>query len=121
MAPPSTVKLLIKSPTGVPATFQLDVGSDATLADLQARLASEYDGKPAPEQQTVRSMHGLQACTFAESWAITPSALFLCMQLIFAGKVLKDADVTLKQLIEQARVRSLAHGTGCRRQLRSQG
>ncbi len=65
------VTFTIKNPSKHDAdAFKLTVPLSATLADIQRRIAAEYDGNPAPQRQTV----SLGACTSLdgqESWLDT--------------------------------------------------
>eukprot|EP00983_Pelagomonas_calceolata_P104692 1159054-Pelagomonas_calceolata.AAC.12 len=66
----ASCQLIIKNPQKAEG-FPLDISLDATIADLQARLAESYPGKPPPSEQT----------------------------LIYAGRVLKDKAVTLREIV----------------------
>jgi hypothetical protein len=49
------VTFTIKNPSKHEAdAFKLVVPLSATLADIQRRIAAEYDGNPSPQLQTVR-------------------------------------------------------------------
>lgn len=49
------ITFTIKNPSKHEAdAFRLCVPLSATLADIQRRIAAEYDGNPSPQLQTVR-------------------------------------------------------------------
>lgn len=55
-SPDQLVTFTIKNPSKHDAdAFKLTVPLSATLADIQRRIAAEYDGNPAPHLQTVRA------------------------------------------------------------------
>mmetsp|Transcript_31874 Transcript_31874/g.70820 ORF Transcript_31874/g.70820 Transcript_31874/m.70820 type:complete len:534 (-) Transcript_31874:428-2029(-) len=64
--------LIIKNPASS-ATFSIEVPLNASLLEVQKMIAESYEGKPQPQEQTI----------------------------IFAGKVLKDPNVTILQLVEK--------------------
>ncbi|GLI58720.1 hypothetical protein VaNZ11_000473, partial [Volvox africanus] len=65
--------LVIKNPARINQDFSLRFWLDATVGDLQKLLSKIYDGEPAPADQT----------------------------LIYAGKVLKDSSLRLRDIIIQ--------------------
>lgn len=68
------VTFTIKNPSKHEAdAFKLKVPLSATLADIQRRIAAEYDGNPSAQLQT----------------------------LIYAGKVLKDPALMVKDIVQQ--------------------
>lgn len=48
------VTFVIKNPSKHQDSFSLSVPSNASLADIQRKIADEYEGKPSPSSQTVR-------------------------------------------------------------------
>lgn len=48
------VTFLIKNPSKHDDSFTLSVPLSSSLADIQRKLAEEYEGKPSPGTQTVR-------------------------------------------------------------------
>jgi hypothetical protein len=47
------IVFLVKNPSRSDHSFRLVVSLGSTLADVQRLLSESYDGKPAPERQTV--------------------------------------------------------------------
>ena len=47
------VVLLIKSPMRLDSNFSITVSKDATIGDVQQLLFNQYEGHPAPSEQTV--------------------------------------------------------------------
>lgn len=97
------VTFTIKNPSKQEAdAFRLCVPLSATLADIQRRIAAEYDGNPSPQLQTVREgAQGLARLGVVE----TPLKLllYLFLQLIYAGKVLKDPTLMVQDIVQQVR------------------
>jgi len=53
----SSCQLIIKNPQKTEG-FTLDMALDASIAELQGRLAEVYPGKPPASEQTVSARHG---------------------------------------------------------------
>ena len=69
----------ISNPGKVNYAFSLQVSLDTTLADLQKLISEQYEGKPAPSDQTVSD--GWLTCvllTFVVSLVFTNSWLCPC-------------------------------------------
>jgi len=117
----------IKNPSRASESqFKLSARLDQTLGDLQRLLAERYEGHPPPHTQTVRgqqaggrdmSWRQRQARAGARAWPATartrcpsgqspaPPSHVACArppsQLIYAGKVLKDANMPLRAILTE--------------------
>ena len=56
------IVFLIKNPSKSEDNFKLTVSLESTLADVQRLLSELYEGKPAPERQTVSIRTGAACC-----------------------------------------------------------
>lgn len=98
------VDLVIKNPGRSAQDFHTSFRRDATVRDVKAKLSEAYEGKPAPASQTVSIIYNgwcLSCCFFTYSH-LTANTI-VCVQLIYAGKVLKDEQALLSDILKRVR------------------
>lgn len=105
----------VKSPSKNEA-FPLRLSLDCTVGEVHARLSKEdHFGRPAEAEQTVRARMYRNGChahcvhlQHAHAHSLTRHA-YTHVQLIYAGKVLRDRSMKLREIVGKVRTRECAH------------
>lgn len=116
-----TVTFVIKNPgrSSASEAFTIELSLDDSVADVKRKLQESYPGSPEPSKQTVRAcvsiviaadVAGRLATQAQEGHCPHSHLLFLLahpVQIIYAGKVLKDEAVRLRDVVKQVRAMRL--------------
>ena len=91
------LSLLVKNPAGA-ADAQVKVPASATIGDVKRTLSREYSGNPEPSLQTVQATAVSLIVSICRLRRLLSERY---LQVIYAGKVLKDEHAKLSEVAKQ--------------------
>lgn len=95
------VEFIIKNPSGSNTPpFTLRASLASTVLDLKKQLHKEYQGRPEPQSQTVCQLDSLEFL----GWCPSKRCYLLALQIIYAGKVLREDGLSVKEFLRPVRV-----------------